>query len=121
MAKQSAALTIDDTLTGLLSDVIEIGEPVETAIAPSSDRIILRLEELVEDANGEVVLFNDSHLASLAVATAGTAVERGEAGRHVTASGEDVSGFNYIAFDNGVRLYFPEGLDLVIIQDAVMA
>jgi hypothetical protein len=28
--------------------------------------------------------------------------------------GEDVSGFSYITFDNGVTLYYPAGLDLIL-------
>jgi hypothetical protein len=35
----------------------------------------------------------------------------------VTASGEDVSGFNFVTFDNGVTLYYPEGLDLILQRD----
>ena len=42
---------------------------------------------------------------------------RGRPAKHVTASGEDVSGFKYVTFDNGVTLYFPEGLDLILKSD----
>jgi hypothetical protein len=35
----------------------------------------------------------------------------------VTASGDDVSGFNYVTFDNGVTLYYPDGLDLILEPD----
>jgi hypothetical protein len=38
----------------------------------------------------------------------------GVAANHVTAGGEDVSGFKYVTFDNGVTLYFPDGLDLIL-------
>jgi hypothetical protein len=79
--------------------------------------IVLSLSDLVRDANGEVVLFNDSGLRALAVSTDAVVVAEGEAGRHVTAAGEDVSGFRYVAFDNGLKLFYQPGLDLILIQD----
>ena len=46
-------------------------------------------------------------------------VEEGEAGRHMTAAGEDVSGFRYVAFANGLRLYYQLGLDLIVVDEPV--
>lgn len=83
----------------------------------SVSSIVLSLSDLVRDANGEVVLFNDSGLRSLAVSTDAVVVAEGEAGRHVTAAGEDVSGFRYVAFDNGLKLFYQPGLDLILIQE----
>jgi hypothetical protein len=40
----------------------------------------------------------------------------GKSGRHVTAAGEDVSGFRYMAFDNGVKLYFRPELELILVR-----
>lgn len=82
--------------------------------------LILALDELVQDENGEVVLFNDSGLRALAVSTVATVIEEGAAGRHITAAGEDVSGFRYIAFANGLRLYYQEGLDLIVTRDPII-
>lgn len=79
--------------------------------------IVLALSDLVRDANGEVVLFNDSGLRALAVSTDAVVVAEGEAGRHVTAAGEDVSGFRYVTFDNGLKLFYQPGLDLILVQD----
>jgi hypothetical protein len=81
--------------------------------------LILALDDLVQDENGEVVLFNDSGLRALAVSTAATVIEQGEAGRHVTAAGEDVSGFRYIAFTNGLRLYYEPSLDLIVTDEPI--
>jgi hypothetical protein len=74
----------------------------------------LTLSDLVGDANGEVVIFNDSGFRTVAIRTNAAVVAEGEAAKHVNASGEDVSGFKYVTFDNGVTLYFPEGLDLIL-------
>jgi hypothetical protein len=75
----------------------------------------LALEDLVRDENGEVVLFNDSGQRALAVATGARVLEEGEVGRHVTATGEDVSGFRFLAFDDGLKLYYQPGLDLILV------
>ena len=80
--------------------------------------LILSLTDLVRDDAGEVVLFNDSGLRALAISTATRVIEEGEAGRHVTAAGEDVSGFRYLAFANGLRLYYQPDLDLIVNTDA---
>ena len=77
----------------------------------------LTLSDLVGDANGEVVIFNDSGLRTLSIQTRAAVVAKGEAAKHVTAGGEDVSGFKYVTFDNGVTLYFPDGLDLILRSD----
>ena len=73
---------------------------------------MLALDDLMRDQNGEVVLFNDSGLRSLG-AQHGLGRGRGRArpGKHVTAAGEDVSGFRYLLFANGLRLYYQPGLD----------
>jgi hypothetical protein len=42
----------------------------------------------------------------------------GRVQKHVTAAGEDVSGFNYVTFANGVTLYYPDGLDLILEEAA---
>lgn len=77
----------------------------------------LALADLVSDANGEVVLFNDSGLRTVAIRAEAAVVAEGRAQKHVTAAGEDVSGFNYVTFGNGVTLYYPEGLDLMLQRD----
>jgi hypothetical protein len=83
--------------------------------------LMLALDDLVRDQDGEVVLFNDSGLRALALSTTTVVVEEGLAGRHVTAAGEDVSGFRYLAFANGLRLYYQPGLDLIILDETVQA
>jgi hypothetical protein len=77
----------------------------------------LALSELVGDAHGEVVIFNDSGFRTVSLRTEAAVVAEGEVAKHVTAGGEDVSGFKYVKFDNGVTLYFPDGLDLILKGD----
>lgn len=84
-------------------------QPPEGAV-----EVELALEDLVSDAKGEIVFFNDSGYRSLAIRTDRAVVADGKAGAHVTAAGADVSGFKFVTFDNGLTLYFEPGLDLIL-------
>jgi hypothetical protein len=86
----------------------------EEEISAGAAEVELALADLVSDANGEVVIFNDSGFRTMAIRAEAAVVADGRAQKHVTAAGEDVSGFNYVIFDNGVTLYYPEGLDLLL-------
>ena len=78
---------------------------------------MLAVEDLIRDQEGEVVLFNDSSLRALALSSSAPVTEEGVAGRHVTAAGEDVTGFRYISFANGLKLFYQEGLDLLVVDE----
>jgi len=84
------------------------------AVPADDDLLTLSLSDLIQDDNGEVVLFNDSGLRALAVATDAGVVAEGSSGQHVTAAGENVSGFHYVTFDNGLTLYYQDGLEVVV-------
>jgi hypothetical protein len=79
--------------------------------------VVITLADLVQDSNGEVVLFNDSGLRSLGLATNAAVIQEGQLARHVTAAGEDVSGFRFILFEGGLKLLFPPELDLILMRD----
>jgi hypothetical protein len=79
------------------------------------DVLTLELTDLVTDSNGEIVLFNDSHLPALALRAESPPVASGELGSHVTAAGDDVTGYRFVAFDDGTKLIFQDSLDLVIL------
>jgi hypothetical protein len=84
-----------------------------------SAEVELSLSDLIGDERGEVVLFNDSGFHTLALRTEARVIERGLAQRHVTAGGDDVSGFRYVTFENGLTLYYQEGIDLIVQAPAV--
>jgi hypothetical protein len=84
------------------------------ASAAMPAEVELAMSDLVGDANGEIVLFNDSGLRRLAIATDAAVVADGRVGAHRTATGQDVSGFRFLAFDNGLTLYYEPELDLVV-------
>ena len=81
--------------------------------AAMAAEVELAMSDLVGDANGEIVFFNDSGLRRLAIATDAAVVADGRAGAHRTAAGQDVSGFRFVTFDNGLTLYYQTAWTLV--------
>ena len=80
---------------------------------PPAAEIQLAMTDLVSDGNNEVVIYNDSGFRTLAITTEAAVVASGQSGAHVTEAGEDVSGYRFVTFDNGMTLYYQEGLDLI--------
>lgn len=74
----------------------------------------LKMADLVSDANGEIVFFNDSGFRSLGITTEASVVADGEAQAHRTADGTDVTGFFFVTFENGLTIYYQDGLDLIL-------
>jgi hypothetical protein len=112
-------MTASGARTDLPQAVIDLAQDDEIAIegeasATGAAEVELALADLVGDANGEVVVLNDSGFRIMAIRTEAVVTAEGRVQRHVTAGGEDVSGFNYVTFDNGVTLYYPDGLDLIL-------
>jgi hypothetical protein len=108
-----------DTRSNLPRAVVDLAQGDEAGVGEGAfdtdaAEAELALSDLVADDNGEVVIFNDSGFRTVAIRSAAAVVAEGAAAKHVTASGEDVSGFKYVTFDNGVTLYFPDGLDLIL-------
>ena len=62
-------------------------------------------------------ILQSRRLRALAVSTDAAVVGEGRATRHKTAAGEDVSGFRYVAFDNGLKLFYQPDLELLLVHD----
>ena len=88
-------------------------EPRAHAAAPAAE-VELAMADLVGDDHGEIVFCNDSGFRSLAIMTDLRVVADGQADAHVTAAGDDVSGFKFVKFENGVTLFYEEGLQLIV-------
>lgn len=102
---------------------VVLGDPAEDlAVRPELDptwdtgtaRGVLCLSDLLTDKNGQVVLHNDSGLRSMILLTDAKLLDEGKSGRHVTAAGDNVTGFHFMSFDNGMTLFFEPQLELVI-------
>ncbi len=104
-------------LADLVRDLTGVGkeEPQVLPAAPAAPSgAALKLADLISDPNGEIVFFNDSGFRTLEIETERSVSARGQAEKHVTASGDDVTGFSYVTFDNGMTLYFEEDIDLLL-------
>lgn len=86
----------------------------ETSVPRPEAEVELDLADLVGDANGEVVFFNDSGFRTLGLSADAAVVADGRSGRHVTAEGADVSGLNYVTFANGLTLYYGSDIDVIV-------
>lgn len=111
--KRSSLADLARDIVGLEDD--KPAYPSAPSVKAESE-VELALEDLISDDNGEIVFFNDGGFRTLSITTGSSVVSNGQASDHATASGEDVSGFNYVTFDNGKTLYFEEGLDLLLPQ-----
>ena len=85
----------------------------EGALAPWSDALVLDLEDLLPDVEGEVVLFAEDGVP-LGLVTHQPMTGSGIVDQHVTASGVDVEGLYYYSFESGVTLY--SETDIIIVE-----
>ncbi len=112
---------MSDPAINWLATEVDLGplDPPAGGPAGASDDlpvVELALSDLMQDAGGEVVLYNDSGVRALGLVAEAAVVGEGEASAHVTASGDDVTGFKYVSFANGMTLYYQDGLDLIVRQ-----
>ena len=129
MIDRGGAAAGRDSLEKLAIDLLDIGEDLalpgqgfaraETlrALDPVVDGnsdLVLRLDEMVGDGNDEVVLLDDSGLSHLALSGDVEVVAEGTAVDHVTADGQDVSGFAFVTFASGMTLFYPDGVELAL-------
>jgi hypothetical protein len=91
------------------------GVGFEDVAADHDEGLVLRLEDLLPDAAGEIVLYADATPVSVLSAAEMTAA--GVAESHITAGGVDVTGLAFCAFDNGITLYYPGDLLLSVTPD----
>ncbi len=82
----------------------------KAAVAPP---LVLSLEDLLPDVEGEVVVHAENNLP-VSVVTNESLASSGIVDHHVTASGVDVDGLYYYSFANGITLY--SDTDIVILK-----
>lgn len=80
-----------------------------------SDPPLLVLADLVPDAGGEIVLRPGGLDRRFRLAVSVPPVETGRAAPHVTAAGEDVTGFRFVRFAHGPTLYHPADVELELV------
>jgi hypothetical protein len=76
--------------------------------------ITLAFEDLLPDANGEIVVMGDGFGTQLSILTDQRICAEGVADSHVTADGLDVAGLAYFAFEGGTTLYYSPEIEVTI-------
>ena len=109
-------------LVGEQEDLLPDGFDASAFGAPSfvgdddalgNDPVVLQLTDLVPDADGEIVVFNDIE-APIRLAAEGRIVASGMADPHVTAAGIDVTGMQFSLLDSGLTVYHDPEVDLTV-------
>ena len=113
--EQSLVLDVDQDRLPLV--IVEPGAP-SPADDLSADSVLLELDDLLPDPDGEVVLFTGEDV-SVNILTTETITEFGVAEEHVTATGVDVTGLNFYSFEGGLTVY--SASDVLIINDPNIA
>jgi hypothetical protein len=114
-----ARTTRSDHERSLADTARQPGGELQADVAAPAAEVELAMADLVSDDNGEIVFCNDSGFRSLALRTESQIIANGQADAHVTAAGADVSGFRYVTFDNGVTLFYEEGLHLIVSSETL--
>jgi hypothetical protein len=83
------------------------------------DQLALSLDDLLPDANGNVVLFNDAGVTEMSIVSERPVVDTGIAGEGVAADIGDVTGMAYYSFDSGPTLYCPMDVHVSIISETL--
>jgi len=120
---------IDTSQTALVAPVENSIAPVVTTEAPqaaphaapavSEDAVVLTLNDLLPDPQGDIVLLNQAGTLEMAVVTDKRVVDSGVAEHHTTADGTDVAGMTYYSFESGPTLYVPSDLHVALINGSI--
>lgn len=94
-------------------------ETLTPSSAEGPDQLALSLEDLLPDANGNVVLFNDAGVTEMSIISEKPVVDSGIAGEEVAAEVGNVAGMAYYSFDSGPTLYCPLDVHVSIIPETV--
>lgn len=101
----------------VLADMVNQGHGSEALTFNSADvedQMILSLSDLLPDARGEVVLFNEAGPLSVNIMTESRVTETGTTDHYVTSAGVDVSGYHFCTFEAGLTIYYPPEIDLLV-------
>lgn len=108
--------------TGLSDDGLGEGLVVQDARAEplpadgSDNLLVLRMDELLPDSGGEVVIL-DTAGEGLAIVTQDLVSGQGVSDTHVTASGLDVHGYAFTTFDSGITIFYPSEAKLLVLPE----
>ncbi len=114
------AVPAQGEVVDVLADMVGQGGGAEALAFDSTDvedQMVLSLSDLLPDARGEVVLFNEAGPLSVSIMTDSRVTETGTADHYVTSAGVDVSGYHFCTFEAGLTIYYPPEIDLLVSAD----
>ena len=79
--------------------------------------LALSLDDLLPDAGGNVVLFNDAGMTEMAIMTEKPVIGSGIADDGTMVEGGDVTGMAYYSFDSGPTLFYPLDVSISVISE----
>ena len=94
-------------------------EPLIPSPTEGPDQLALSLADLLPDAKGNVVLFNDAGVTAMSITSPKPLVDSGIAGEQAAAEVGDVAGMAFYSFDSGPPLYCPLDVHVSIIPETV--
>ncbi|SNB74212.1 hypothetical protein SAMN07250955_111104 [Arboricoccus pini] len=75
--------------------------------------LLLSVDDLIVDANGEIVIFSGDGIDAVTL-TGATVTHTGRVEFHRTAAGDDVAGFQFLTFDNGMTIFHDPQLRVTV-------
>lgn len=109
---------VDRLIAGQDEPEIPAADVAPTVELPA-DLVVLSLDDLLPDPQGEIVVLDDA-ADGVAIATGGRPItEQGVSEPHVTATGVEVGGLAYCTFSDGLTLYYPSTMRVIVEPDAV--
>lgn len=94
-------------------------ESLSLSPPPGDDALALSIDDLLPDANGNVVLFNDAGVTEMSILSGRPVIDSGVVGDGASPEGGDMAGMAYYSFDSGPTLYLPIDIHVSIIPDTV--
>lgn len=83
--------------------------PPEEELIEQEQPLLLSIDDLMVDSNGEIVIYNGDGIEAVTL-TGATVTHTGRVEFHRTAAGDDVAGFQFLTFDNGVTIFHDPAL-----------
>lgn len=129
MAREPHDSAADGTIDNLVDDRDELSpfgnlfdsdldidwDSFAEAVLDESDTagdVELTLSDLISDNNNEVVLVSDPSFETLRLRVDSDVLSSGVVDSHITAGGQDVTGYHYLNFESGLTLYYGDGVEL---------
>ena len=110
-----------DAADGLALDILDDGMLPLDGIAAAAESLdggpdlaSLDIDDLIADGNNEIVVFDDAGGIGIVLQSSQPVIDSGQVDQHVTAAGDDVSGYAFLTFESGLTVFYEPGLNLDI-------